>query len=129
MGSAINVFLVVLVAWVAPPMVEAANSTAATKDCKQSNDFKYTPCGEWGKNYYCCKTRETCVGPVTPKTGNKMYVCSANRQLSGQVAIKVVLIPLTFLLVAAVHVVSLGAWMLVSFPCLVCCTDEQHGSA
>merc|ERR1711920_1063460 len=32
-------------------------------------------------------------------------------------------------LVASVHVVSLGTWMLVSFPCLVRRTDEQHGSA
>jgi hypothetical protein len=101
--SAIKVLLVVLTAWLVPSMVEASNTTearrlAATKDCKQSNDFKYTSCGEWGKNYYCCKTRQTCVGPVTPKTGNKLYVCSDNRQLSGQVFIKVVAIPMFFML-------------------------------
>jgi hypothetical protein len=96
-NSAINVLLVVLAAWLAPSMVEAANTTA-TKDCKQSNDFKYTPCGEWGKNYYCCKTRQTCVGPVKPKTGNNLFVCSDDRQLSGQVFIKVVAIPLFFML-------------------------------
>ena len=32
-------------------------------------------------------------------------------------------------LVASVHVVSLGTWLLVSFPCFVCRTDEQRGSA
>jgi len=105
--SAINVLLVVLAAWVVPPMVEAANttSTTATKDCKQSNDFKYTPCGEWGKNYYCCKTRQTCVGPVTPKTGNKLYACSSDRQLSGQTFIRVVLIPTMFLLMDILFIV------------------------
>merc|ERR1711920_1146150 len=103
-NSAINVLLVVLAARLAPSMVEAANTTA-TKDCKQSNDFKYTPCGEWGKNFLCCKTRQTCVGPVTPKTGNKLYACSSDRQLSGQTFIKVVLIPTMFLLMDILFIV------------------------
>jgi len=81
-------------------MVEAANST----DCKQSNDFKYTKCGE-GTTFKCCKTRERCIGPVKPKTGSDLYACSAARQLSGQTSIKVVIMPVLFMLMDVVFVV------------------------
>jgi hypothetical protein len=106
---AMQVFLVALVAWSGTQIAdgaEAEKKAADTKDaktkdtvtidkvtCKASNDFEYTKCGS-GTDILCCKTREKCVGPEKPKTGLDMYVCSAERQLTGSKAVKIVILPM-----------------------------------
>jgi len=96
--SAINMLLLVSAAWVTPRTLVAA------KSCEQSNGFKYTECGS-GATALCCKKREKCIGPVSPKTGADKYVCSQARQLSGQTAVKVVILPLMFMLMDVLFVV------------------------
>jgi hypothetical protein len=82
-------FLVVNAAQVA----FASNSS----NCTMSTGFEKEKCGD-GDTATCCGSREYCVGPVKPKTGNDMYACSTERQLSGTKVIKVVLVPVYFLL-------------------------------
>jgi hypothetical protein len=67
--------------------------TIVSGTCTASNDFKYTECGS-GLTKLCCKTREKCVGPVKPKLGADMFVCSQPRQLTGAKAVKIVILPL-----------------------------------
>merc|ERR1711920_1219356 len=64
-------------------------------------------CGT-GASKLCCKTREKCVGPVKPKTGADMYVCSEARQLSGSKAVKIVILPM-FGLIMDIAIVALMA--------------------
>jgi hypothetical protein len=71
----------------------AADKATVDANCKNSNDFQYEKCGA-ATPPLCCKTREKCVGPVKPKVGAEMYVCSTARQLSGEKAVKIVIIPL-----------------------------------
>lgn len=85
------------------PSIEAANSSNASV-CKASNDFEYTKCGS-GASVLCCKTLEKCVGPVKPKTGSDMYVCSSARQLTGSKAVKIVILPMFGMIMDVVIVV------------------------
>jgi hypothetical protein len=88
--AVIKVFIVAIACAV------AANNTTGT-DCKQSNDFVKTKCGA-KKPYKCCTSTEACVGPVKYKTGDDQYLCSKDRKLSGPKLMKVVFIPVVFLL-------------------------------
>jgi hypothetical protein len=74
---------------------KGADTDKSTVDanCKNSNDFQYERCGPTTLSL-CCKTREKCVGPVKPKLGAEMYVCSKARQLSGQKAVYIVILPM-----------------------------------
>jgi len=102
MGHFVVIFAI-LAACGALPMAGAANAS----NCTASNDFKYAECGT-GASKLCCKTREKCVGPVKPKTGADMYVCSEARQLSGSKAVKIVILPM-FGLIMDIAIVALMA--------------------
>lgn len=85
-------------------VVMAAQVAFAAVNCTTATGFEKEKCGD-GDTATCCGSRQTCVGPVEPKDGDDMYACSTERQLSGPKAIKVVLVPVFFLLMDIAFVV------------------------
>jgi hypothetical protein len=71
----------------------------AEKNCTQSNGYKYSVCGDGLKDasQQCCTAVQKCV-QVKPYSGDDLIVCSEARQLTNTKAVKIVIIPLFFML-------------------------------
>jgi hypothetical protein len=74
-------------------------SVSAEKNCTQSNGYKYSVCGDGLKDALqkCCKAAEKCV-QVKPFSGDDLTVCSDKRQLMETKAVKIVIVPLFFMI-------------------------------
>jgi len=74
----------------------------------QSNGYKYSVCGDGLKDasQLCCKAAEKCV-QVKPFSGDDKVVCSEARQLTETKAVKIVIIPLFFMLLEVALIVYL----------------------
>jgi hypothetical protein len=72
---------------------------AAEKNCTQSNGYKHAVCGSGLKDdqQLCCKEQEKCI-QVKPFSGPDKVTCSEARQVTNTKALKIVIIPLFFLL-------------------------------
>jgi hypothetical protein len=71
----------------------------AEKNCTQDNGYKYSVCGDGLKDAQqkCCKADQKCV-QVKPFSGTDLTVCSDKRQLMNSVAVKIVIVPLFFMI-------------------------------
>jgi hypothetical protein len=80
----------------------------AEKNCTQSNGYKYSVCGDGLKDAQqkCCKAVEKCV-QVKPFSGTDLTECSEPRQLTNTKAVKIVIVPLFFMLVEVALIVYL----------------------
>jgi hypothetical protein len=98
-------------------------SVAAEKNCTQSNGYKYSVCGDGLKDALqkCCKAAEKCV-QVKPFSGDDLTVCSDKRQLMDSKAVKIVIIPLFFMIVMVALIALLVVKCDIKKPVTMLCT-------
>mmetsp|Transcript_60091 Transcript_60091/g.93400 ORF Transcript_60091/g.93400 Transcript_60091/m.93400 type:complete len:290 (-) Transcript_60091:100-969(-) len=97
-------------------------SVAAEKNCTQSNGYKYSVCGSGLKDaqQLCCKATEKCV-QIKPWSGHDKVTCSEARQLTNTKAVKIVIIPLFYLILDVALIAYLVVRCEIKNPVTILC--------
>jgi hypothetical protein len=70
----------------------ASGQTFKTDSCELENGFKFEECGTVNSQKVCCSPEQQCVS-AQPFEGDEQFTCSADRSLTGNKVVKIVLIP------------------------------------
>jgi len=96
---------------VAVTLADAEAPGLKADSCELENGFKYEECGTVNKAKVCCTPEQQCVN-AKPWEGDEQFVCSSERQLSGNKLVKVVLLPV----VLSLMFLGVAGYMVMKFP-------------